>query len=79
MVDRGSAWENVQYEYAVGGKTYTGTRLSPLIVRGQVGPRIKKQLAKIQYVSDAQIKVFYDPQKPEKSYLVKETWLNILG
>ncbi len=79
MIERGSAWENVEYEYEVNGVTYTSTRLSPLVVRGQVGPRIKKQLAKIQYTSSDQIKVFYDPKKPQKSYLVKETWLNIFG
>lgn len=79
IVDRGSAWECVKYEYEVDGKQYVGNRLSPLVVRGQVGPRIKKQLAKIQYVSDDHVKVFYNEKKPGKSYLVKETWLNIFG
>jgi len=78
-VERGSAWEDVKYEYEVDGKQYVGTRLSPLVVRGQVGLRIKKQLAKIQYVSNDQIKVFYNDKKPGESYLVKETWLNIFG
>ncbi|MBL4671043.1 MAG: hypothetical protein JKX81_02190 [Arenicella sp.] len=79
MLERGSAWEEVKYEYEVDGKQYVGTRLSPLVVRGQVGPRIKKQLAKIQYVSNDQVKVFYNNKQPGKSYLVKETWLNIFG
>jgi len=79
MLERGSAWEDVKYEYKVDGKQYVGTRLSPLVVRGQVGPRIMKQLAKIEYLSNDQVKVFYNKEEPSKSYLVKETWLNIFG
>lgn len=77
--ERGSASPNVKYEYEVEGMQYVGTRLSPLVVRGQVGPKIKKQLAKIQYVSEGQVKVFYNKKTPSKSYLVKESWLNIFG
>lgn len=77
--ERGSALEDLRYEYEVDGVHYTGSRLSPLIVRGQVGPRIRKQLAKIQYISTDQVKVYYDPRKPHKCFLVKETWLNLFG
>lgn len=79
VLDRGSAWEDLHCEYKVAGEKYSGTRLSPLVLRGQVGPRIKQELAKIQYVSKDQILVFFNPKKPSKSYLAKETWLNILG
>jgi hypothetical protein len=78
-IEIGSASANVKYEYKVEGKKYVGTRLSPLAVRGQVGPKIKKQLAKIQYVSEDQVKVFYSVKNPRKSYLVKESWINIFG
>ena len=77
MVDRYSAWDRVSYEYEVDGEKYIGKRLSPLIVRGQVASKIKKQLAKIEYVSKDQVKVFYDKKDPSKSYLVKETWFDI--
>ena len=77
MIDRYSAWDSVSYEYEVGGQKFVGKRLSPLIVRGQMASKIKKQLAKIQYVSNDEVKVFYDQNDPSKSYLVKETWLDI--
>ena len=76
---RWSAWVHVTYEYEVDGEKYVGNRLSPLIVHGQVGPIIKKQLAKIQYISNDQVKVFYNGKKPVKSYLVKGTGLNFFG
>ena len=49
----------------------------PLIISGQVRLKIKKQLEKIQYVSTDRVKVFYNENNPNKSYLVKETWLDI--
>ena len=78
-IEKGSAWSDVKYEYEVRGKLYVGTRLSTLLVSGQVAPKIEKQLAKIQYVSGDQVKVFYDKKDPSKSYLVKETWFHIFS
>lgn len=66
----GTAYENVSYEYEVDGQKFIGKRLSPFLIRGQVGPLIKKQLSKIHYVSKDQVKVFYNPRNPSKSYLV---------
>lgn len=72
--DGGSAYERLRYEYEVEGRKFIGKRLSPFLIRGTVVPLIKKQLAKIQYVSEGQVKVFYNPKKPKKSYLIKTCW-----
>jgi hypothetical protein len=74
VIARSGAYENVRYEYEVGGQKFIGKRLSPFLIRGQVGPLIKKQLSKIHYVSNDQVKVFYSPREPSKSYLVKTIW-----
>lgn len=79
MVERGSAWTNVSYQYEVDGKEYVGTRLSPLQVLGQVGPKIRKQLSKIEYVSARHVKVYYDVNDPSQSYLVRESWIDIFS
>ena len=73
-IARGGAYENVSYEYVVGGHKFIGKRLSPFLIRGQVGPLIKKQLSKMHYVSSDQVKVFFNPRDPSKSYLVKTIW-----
>ncbi|WP_290518067.1 DUF3592 domain-containing protein [Alcanivorax sp.] len=70
----GTAYEKVSYEYEVDGRQFIGKRLSPFFIRGKVAPLIKKQLDKIQYVSEGQVKVFYDPGNPSKSYLIKTIW-----
>ena len=62
VIARGGAYENVKYEYEFDGQKFIGKRLSPFLIRGQVGPLIKKQLSKIHYVSKDQVKVFYNPR-----------------
>jgi len=75
--DGGGAYEDVSYKYEVDGQKFTGTRLSPILIRGNVRLMLEKQIAKIDYVSEKQVKVFYNPKKPEKSYLVRESGLDI--
>ena len=74
---RGKSWVKVSYEYQVGNKSYIGNRLSSMIVAGQVRPILVRQMAKIQYVSKDEVKVFYDSKKPSKSYLVIEGFLDL--
>lgn len=71
------SYENLRYEYEVDGVSYIGTRLSPIQIRGQVKRKIKKQMDKIEYLTNDEVKVFFDPKKPSKSYLVRESWLDI--
>ena len=68
----------VKYTYEVNGVAYKGKRLSPWTVSGHVKNIISKQMAKIEYVSNDQVKVFYNPKNPSKSYLVRESFLEFL-
>ena len=77
VLEYGNAYEKVSYQYEVEGITYIGDRLSPLLFRGQVRKIIDKQIAKIDFVSSDKVKVYYDKKNPSKSFLVRETWLDI--
>ena len=68
----------VKYTYEVNGVAYKGKRLSPWTVSGHVKNIISKQMAKIEYVSNDQVKVFYNPKNPSKSYLIRESFLEFL-
>lgn len=68
----------VRYTYEVNGVVYKGKRLSPWSVTGHVKSIISKQMTKIEYVPKDQVKVFYNPKNPSKSYLVRESFLEFL-
>lgn len=68
---------DVNYEYQVDNKNYVGKRLSSIMIGGQVRPILLRQMAKIQYISEDEVKVFYDSKKPEKCFLVVEGFLDI--
>lgn len=60
------------YRYKVSGATYEGTRISPWIFVASHNARIvlEKQLSSIQRLPDGKVKVFYNPNKPKKSFLI---------
>ena len=59
----------VRYTYEVNGVVYKGKRLSPWSVTGHVKNIISRQMAKIEYVSNDQVKVFYNPKNPSRAIL----------
>ena len=59
----------VRYTYEVYGVVYKGKRLSPWSVTGHVKNIISRQMAKIEYVSNDQVKVFYNPKNPSRAIL----------
>ena len=59
----------VRYTYEVNGVAYKGKRLSPWSVTGHVKNIISRQMAKIEYVSNDQVKVFYNPKNPSRAIL----------
>ncbi len=61
------------YVYQVSEKTYQGKRVSPWVIVASHNARflIKGQLNNIKENDDGTVDVFYNPRKPEKSYLVK--------
>jgi hypothetical protein len=61
------------YVYKVGEKEYQGTRMSPWVIIASHNVKfiLEKQLSSIQNNEDGTITVFYNPNKPQKSYLIK--------
>ena len=62
----------VSYRYTIDGKTYEGTRLSPFLVMATYNLRslLRHQLKGIQTTENGGVRVFYNPQQPENSYLI---------
>lgn len=60
------------YEYEVDGQSYTGSRVSYLVMTGSGGFKNvgETQLKGIQRLPDGSVKVFYNPRRPKKSMLV---------
>gem|GEM_PF-495812 len=60
------------YRYKVSGVNYDGTRVSPWLMLVSYNLRflLEKQMSYIQRSSDGKVKVFYNPNKPQKSFLI---------
>lgn len=60
------------YHYSVSGVVYEGKKVSPWIIVASHNMRfiLEKQMSTIQYHPNSKVKVFYDPAKPQKSYLI---------
>lgn len=69
----------VRYEYSVNGIPYTGKRLSPFILYATGTKMAKWQKVGIQRHGDDRITVFYNPSRPQKSYLITPKWTGITG
>jgi hypothetical protein len=63
---------DVSYTYEVGGKSYTGSRLSsmPITASHNATAVLERQLQGIEREGD-KVKVYHDPKKPQKSFLIK--------
>ncbi|WP_323750409.1 DUF3592 domain-containing protein [Marinobacter sp.] len=61
------------YKYKVADDIYHGHRVSPWIIIASHNSRflLKNQLKNIRKDKDGTVNVFYNPKKPEKSYLIK--------
>lgn len=60
------------YHYSVSGTAYEGTRISPWVIVASHNARfvLEKQMSSIQKYPDGKVKVFYNPKKPKKSFLI---------
>ncbi len=60
------------YQYEVSGVTYEGTRISPWVFVASHNARfvLEKQMASVRRTTDGKVKVFYNPNNPQKSYLI---------
>ena len=67
-----SSFARVKYQYWVDGTEYMGHRLSPHLFGGiSAYGIIEKQIKKIEHLPNGKIRVFYNPKKPHKSYLIR--------
>jgi len=62
----------VEYSYEVDGKSYNGKRLSRLMAYGMNEAAYERQLEGIEYITENTVRVYYDPKKPKKSYLISK-------
>jgi hypothetical protein len=75
----------VRYEYEVNGSTYTGTRLSPWQVSASWNLRflLALRLRRVARSSDDAVTVYYHPQRPHRSYLLRSgpmtRWITLLA
>jgi hypothetical protein len=60
------------YQFTVSGVNYEGTRISPWVFVASHNARaiLKKQMSAIYRYPDGKVKVFYNPGKPQKSFLI---------
>lgn len=60
------------YRYDVGGESYEGSRVSPWVIVASHNAKflLEKQLSRVQQYPDGKVRVFYNPNKPQKSYLI---------
>ena len=61
---------DASYTYTVNGNEYSGHRVSPWIVITNMPGLIGRQLDKIDASKSGSVTVYYNPGKPQKSYLV---------
>jgi len=63
---------NALYNYSVSGVNYSGTRVSPwlMIVSHNLRFVLKKQMSYVLQSTDGKVAVFYNPNNPQKSFLI---------
>lgn len=69
----------VRYDYFVDGATYTGGRLSPFLILATGTRMAEWQKGGIQRHGGDRITVFYNPARPNKSYLILPTAVGMTG
>ena len=62
----------VRYLYKVDGKEYTGHRLSPflMMVSHNLQFILRLQMGYVETRKDGKVRVYYNPRRPQKSYLI---------
>ena len=68
------------YSYSVNGQTYEGTRISPWVFVTNYNAKglLLKQQAGIDMPTKDTVTVYYNPKKPQKSFLLKASKFGIL-
>ena len=68
------------YSYVVNGKTYEGTRISPWVFVTNYNAKglLLKQQSGINMPTEDTVTIYYNPKKPQKSFLIKANKFGIL-
>ena len=63
---------DTHYTYTIQGKNYSGHRVSPwlMLTNNNLRALLRRQLKGIESTPSGEVKVFYNPKTPKKSYLV---------
>jgi hypothetical protein len=61
-----------EYHYSVNGQSYTGRRVSPWVIIATYNLKsvLARQMKGIQQLPDGQVMVYYNLNKPQKSFLI---------
>jgi len=68
------------YRYVVDGQVFEGSRVSVWVVVTSRNARflLQRQLDKIQRDANGRVDVFYNPRRPDKSFLLRPGWFGVL-
>lgn len=71
---------NALYAYTVNGQTFEGTRISPwvFVTNNNARGLLIKQQAGIEMPTEDTVIVYYNPNKPKKSFLIKANKFGIV-
>jgi len=74
---RGNCYLTAEYDYSIDSVMYKGRRISmtTLWTNKNMIFLLRKRMAAVQRLPEGKVVVFYNPKKPEKSYLLKTAML----
>ncbi len=66
-------YSDALYEYSVGGSSYENSKISPWVMVASHNARflLHRQLRKVAAGPEGEVTVYYNPQRPHKSILIK--------
>ena len=73
--DQGHYYLEAEYEYSVDGVNYKGNNVSLSVIWTRSGflYLLRRQIAAVNQMPGEKVEVFYNPNKPQKSYLIKSS------
>lgn len=69
---------DVEYTYQVDEQTYTGTRLSAMAISSNSAGLIKHQMSGSEKDGEGKVKVYYDPARPHKAFLIRGSKVQVV-
>jgi hypothetical protein len=68
------------YSYEIEGKSYQGKRISPWVIIASHNAKfvLKNQLSNVDTFPDGQVRIFYKPSNPTKSWLILPSKIGVV-